>query len=805
MLVSHENVISNGGVYDFTAPTYRQDHWPTLYQKDNLKLMLDAAEVKLKEGVKALTDNGVIRKSLKNLYKNGTYEEWQLYEKEGQLNSVQTIINNMDDYHVDLQHETLIPLAKDNKHFKRISTLYDIRNGRRDDAVYYDYLRNIASTIQRNNMAAELVKAINLVHKSKRIPKSEKGDIINYTVNLFKVPFHSSTVKGFWGESDETFSKKIKTTFGTFAMKYTPNYVTSLLKTIGSTLTFKYLAGFTSPLTNLSGAFQNINDYGRKSFMNALNFYIKNIGIFGTSSTHKGTGLLELITMSGITEFSDFFSRSMVKGITKVQLEQDIHMHLLRAMTKFHKNYKKLGEEKATEIFQESASKILAQSNSYLKAEDIKILEKGRLEQRESILRQERRKTLANKLVQFAIEREYEFKTLTSDPNANEYLEKRHYLKQGAGKMYYGLMRIFSIGGKVSMSNTEKFVRTISFIIGIQRAYDAGLLERKENWWEYTNKKDKERAITIGREFSYFSNFGMSTQAVGSYNYNGLGNLVGKFKYWSQQKAGRDLRIFKEAYRSLKSMDKIEGLHKPWIQKIMSKAMADKIPVVNLPGIGPVDVKRWGSMFDPGAVAKLIYQILPVSIPGRKYQQKLRKENSRVAALRTFMTTQVLMTFIWDVALGGPLRFAHHIPYIGPRIQWVRSKMYGGSLGGQMKNTTSDVASLMLMPFTLLSRWAVMMAFGGLDDDDDDIEKMEKTFTYYLRNIPFVGYLPAIAFDHIMAIMYLATNHNDQFTKKFINATSGYPYIGTGTLPGSKAYKKMQKAIIEEGFGTPGY
>ena len=87
------------------------------------------------------------------------------------------------------------------------------------------------------------------------------------------------------------------------------------------------------------------------------------------------------------------------------------------------------------------------------------------------------------------------------------------------------------------MSNAEKYIRTISFIIGVQRAHDSGLLNREENWWEYTDKLDIEKAIQIGKEYTYFTNFGMSTQAVGPYNYNGVGNLVCKFRYWSQQKA----------------------------------------------------------------------------------------------------------------------------------------------------------------------------------------------------------------------------------------------------------------------------
>lgn len=748
-LISSEQIISNGGVYDFEAPVMRENHWPTLYHKENLKSMLDQLKPKLEEVIERLGKEGVELKPIwalrekeeyydeENMIVNtksiGTEKEWDLYNAVGQLNSVKSIQQNMDSYHIDLTNNTLIPLAKDNKHFKRLSSAYDIRNGRRDDGVFYDYLHNIMSSIQRNHMSAGLVKAIRLAQTSKRLPDSERQAIIDYSINLFKVPFFSTTVEGMFGISDESITKRINGMIGGYVRHYSPEIVTRFFSRMASFLTFKYLGGFMTPLTNLSGIFANVNDRGRRHTYRAIMRYM---------NSDSRDGIQKLIRLSGIAEFSDFFSKSMVNGIVGTQLEQDVSLELLRLMTKYHLDVKKFGQEKSEQMFIESAVDVLSNSQSYLKAEELEILDLSAIEGRVENVKLDAKQAVANKLVQFSINKEFEFKKVIGHKG----LVKTYIARPGA-KGYTQLIKALTLNGWATMSNTEKFIRGISFVLGIQRAYDAGLLNQKEKWWEYSNKDDIEKAIQIGKEFSYFSNYGMSTQAVGKFNYNGMGKLVGKFKYWSQQKAGRDIRIFKEAYRSVLETADIEKYDK---RNGFENAFASSKAI--------------------GRLLKLALRP-SVSLLGGKYQDRLRTTNPEVAALRTFLTTQVLMTMMWDMALGGPLRFL-------PTPKWASQFLYKSGLGNQVRNLTSDMASLMTLPLTMFLRAQLF----GLRIEEEDDEDKARTAAYYARRIPFMGYVPTAMFESMLGVLLVASEEAEAGSKRIVNSVGG-TWIGAGTLP----------------------
>lgn len=774
-LVSQENVIANGGAYDLEAPTYRQDHFPTLYQKDDLRLMMENLADVLEVEVKALEDAGVQYKTLAQLYKgerNGTTteEEWHLYNKSGQLTSAQAIVDNMDNYQVDLTHNTLIPLASDNKHFKRLSNAFDIRMGRRDNGVYFDYLKNTMSTIQRNYAVADLIKGLRLINDSKRLPEDEKESLINYSTNLFKVPFHSSTIKGFMGLSDESISKiiRIPGRLIKWVNTFTPSYVTSMFKYMASGTSALFLGGFMSPMTNLTGQFQNVNDYGRKMMKRASDTY----------KNHEDE-INNLLTISGLLEFGDFFGQSMINGITGVQLSQDAHSFILEEQFKYHSRVMRgVSEEKAEKKFLDAVSFILSQSKSFLNPEDVKIISKQRAKARKKQLKLDSRLTAAQKLLQFSIERNWEYRKILRAPGFKGAVGwGKRTAGSGVFNFYTNIMKFLtSLPGEKSpwksMSNAEKYIRTISFIIGVQRAHDSGLLNREENWWEYTDKLDIEKAIQIGKEYTYFTNFGMSTQAVGPYNYNGVGNLVGKFRYWSQQKAGRDIRIFRDAYRSLKSEEKIEGRGRDRWYKFKNfdvKAIVNLITKIANP-------KGWSFYTGVG-----------------KYQETLRKTHPEVAALRTFLTTQVFMTFLWDVLLGGPLRIASHVPYLGAPIKLMRQGLWATGMGGQVKNFTSELASIMMFPLTLLAKVGV----NNMLDYEDDDEDIDRALTYYLRRIPFWGFLPSLGFDVILGTYYNFTSQNDHLVRdKVINSTK---VVRGGLLPGwSWLSDKISKGIYDK-------
>ena len=118
-------------------------------------------------------------------------------EKAGvRLEAAESILNKMDNYHMDAHHDFLMNFASDNKHFKRISNAYDIRNARTDDGVFYDYLKNMMGTIERNNLAATLLESLARLktdrgRKKPRHKPEEAKAIIDFAVNLHRTTYNS--------------------------------------------------------------------------------------------------------------------------------------------------------------------------------------------------------------------------------------------------------------------------------------------------------------------------------------------------------------------------------------------------------------------------------------------------------------------------------------------------------------------------------------------------------------------------------------------------------------------------------------
>ena len=104
------------------------------------------------------------------------------------------------------------------------------------------------------------------------------------------------------------------------------------------------------------------------------------------------------------------------------------------------------------------------------------------------------------------------------------------------------------------MSDTERYIRSISFIIGIQRGMENGtLVGPMDNILDTTNGDSELRlAIRAGKAHSNFINFMLSTQSMGNYGHGGFGKLWARFKTWSSQKFGHDTRLFHWAYLQFK-------------------------------------------------------------------------------------------------------------------------------------------------------------------------------------------------------------------------------------------------------------
>ena len=203
---------------------------------------------------------------------------------------------------------------------------------------------------------------------------------------------------------------------------------------------------------------------------------------------------------------------------------------------------------------------------------------------------------------------------------------------------------------------------------------------------------------------------------------------MGKFKYWSQQKFGSDVRVFKEAYTSLKSLEKIES-----------------------------------NSFDVKAVLKTMGMMFTKT-------KTLRVTNPDVAHLKSFILTQGLLTVLVDIATLSPAL---------PAIRW---GLYNFSGSKTLRGFTSDLVSLMLMPFMV----AGMFLSGNLDEE----EEYERTLKYYMRKT-FFGFVPMWAFDNIVWMLSLFAGSVDRAIDGAIDA-SGVFRGGQIVNPGNLVNEKLK-------------
>ena len=730
-VIQNEFVIVNGSKVE-----KRKNHWPGQFNEDLFKPMLDQLIMQFDNTIEALNE----------LYDNKEDNDGNKFSSEelshlrktiriynSKLNYANVISKKLDGYPVDIVHNNIAALVNDNKFFKRITGAYDRRQSRTDGAVYYDYLRNMSGTVERNILISKLIKSI-VMSKNKNSAKMHKI-VSESAINLFKLPFHGTDVyrKGFLNRiiptpnTVEGVNKLLNRIPG---REKTSMQLNKTYRAISSYLSGTYLSGLGTTIQNMGDALRNIiytsfdevkyanGQLGDKAIINKIN---------------------SVIESSGIIEFSDFFSRSMVNGVVDRQVEATVADGILKAMMDFHNNNRnatKGQKNRNLKKFKETVLMYLQKSESIFKPEDFlkPHLSKEQIKRRRKEVKQNKRIMFTNRLVQFAIEKDYVF---------IDAIKKRpwsKYSKMAVTAAVEAYKQVTTLGPfKITVSSTERYIRSLSFIIGLNRAQNAGLMRQDMPWYEFTEAKDLNEAIRIGRNYQEKVNFGLSTQAVGEYFYNGWGMLQGKFKYWSNQKFGADVRLFSEAYASMKSIGKIES-----------------------------------NAFDLNAVGKLLKTI--VTTKG----STLRTAAPEIAALKKFMVSQLPLTIVMDVVtLGLFPGFA--------AVKWARQILYMTSGSKALRGFTSDLVSLSLAPIMILG----LLASGNMEDE----EELEQTIKYYMRKT-FFGFVPMWAFDNIVGLLQVISGSTKRGLDNLIDASSA---IRGGNLPwNTLVINPAAKAITKE-------
>ena len=739
--VNDEIIIANGGKIDNDEVRLIDEHnnyFPVTYNRDRFPDILDLTIKKLDAQIEAIA--GRLKEGK---MPDGTpMAQWQKAELTkryksfvGQLNHAKMVKDKLKGMHIDAASQTDIPFgfAQDNKYFKSVSNAYDIRQMRVDSHVFYDYLKVQMSAIQRNKMAAQLVRAF---RQSQAKNTLEMHNVVsNAMVNFYKVLFHTPDIEG-------PFSKGfLKGALGSVenlnntlnkmrpGRNKSPEQTQRTLRIISGWLTGWYLGGVGTVIQNKLDKYRNIIDHGYIDYRKAVDL-LKN--------TNRKEGINRIIRLSGITEFSDFFSQSMVNGIVGARLEQEVSMGIIKASIDYHYKITKGTDKRVAEKeFRATIQEYLNESTSIVKAEDIEIMSKKDAKESKYDLRQRIRMAKVNRLVEHAIRHEYVYHDMLKKGSWSKFFAYPKKLAGEAVRVYNDFLN--SQGW--TMDATEQYIRSISFIIGVERAVSSGLVNIDVPWYELNvdrkimdingterdmteterrkEEEDIQKIIDIGRDYSYFTNFALSTQGVGQNYWGGIGNLWGKFNYWSNQKMGRDSRIIKEAYIANKDIKDIQS-----------------------------------DTFSYKAVGKTLKQVFT--------QRNARTTAPQVAALRNFLIIQGPTTLIWDIASVS-------IPAIG----MVRALAFMSGVTRSTRGFTSDILSLMFIPLILGLKL-------GLGEDDDD-ERWDKTLKHYTRKLWF-GFVPTWGFETVISLLSALSGENKRANEDLINQFR--PFIGGSTALG---------------------
>ena len=809
--VTDDLVIMNGGSVSPDEVEFRKNYWPTIYNFDVFRQMIQGM---LKDFTIGRDKTAAQIRKIK-ISKQGDWInilmklEKQYKHLDAKIESAEIILNNMDDYHMDNNTGNIMHFSADNKHFKRISNAYDIRSSRLDKGVFYDYLKKMMGAVEKNNLNLTLLQVLKRLKaerslKKPRISPMEEKAIIEAAVNYHGTTYSSLKMTGILGDM-ESFTRRVKWwrflnpfniigTASDFYKKWkygddynihiSPEMQSRYLKTSLSTLSGLFLQSFGSVITNTTGAHQNIIRKGWKATHNAYKVM--------TNKKYR-EGVKRIVQQSGITEFSDFFSKAMINGILEMQLEGQIADGMLAEMILYHnrigtwevdtdgditgtkgKRFKH-NKETSRKVFNKAVVDYLSQSDLWLSAEKLEIRSRGRVLAQQKEARSRMKLYAANKLIQFAINNEYAMKPALKNPTFKQWA--KYYATLPLGKAALGTAQIFQYFENdripLTMAKGEALIRTLSFVLGAELAWKSGSpgLRNDIHWSEYQDEEAIDKIIQIGREYSYEINFGMSIQDVAQFQF-GPAQVLGKFKYWNQQKAEADIDILKEAFMYFEKLDEEKLLEPGNLEGIQIKGVAQGI-------------KKMMKLF--------AYTINPVS--GLRVDRLARQE---LAAYRYMVISNGLTSFLYQTFLLNPITF----PVTwgkGAKTAYTGIRAFGWKTGLSHQLRNFAVTDVMKMITFLPAMGARKWIFGQFMDDDE-FEDKEEFWAHFLQMFPFAGYGITWTYDTAIMFISLMMDEEEMFVEKAsrsLSVKTGNPQLGPpGIAPmGARQVSKLREGI----------
>ncbi len=596
------------------------------------------------------------------------------------------------------------------KHFKSYTGALDIRNMRTDKGVYYDYLRYNYSQIERNKAAAQLIKHMNM---------TDNNAVWDYLIDHYNVPYNGKNTKtklGFFDlDPHGRISKIMSVDKLDRATRMGSAFLTSAL-----------LGKYTTGLTNTTAAFQNIYKHSLDDLKDAapIAAYLSDVFFWdkGTDEYTKDelNALKNILSRSGIVDMSNFFGEAMVDKISENMLEQEVHQRILNLMTKYIV-LSNNNPAKATELQIELNNEIRAildKSNKFTESFKPKISldptasaeQLNQIKKSSELNKQRKADSISQAFVQYAINKSLPiFNHLQSSDEVSKLGGLKLFGKKTALVTYGSLSKILQ---KFSMGSTERFVRTIPFIIGLKKAIRDGKLPQKRGFHQYT-PKEVETAINIGKLYSDKANYSLSTTGLGAAFRGPFARITGKLVGWSNQKFQDDAKLINQLYNSYASVDILDQGNKD--KKAILKVMKDMYILPTAAVVGGLA----GATVSLGTVG-----IFLGLVAGGKYLYNTRVKNETDYAKREaqkFLLMQGLTTLATDLLFFGATR----------AFSAFKGLMYGSPGGVAVQRVaggfSSDLLSLAYAPLLL----GMQFIMAG-----DDEEMVANKLRYYLRRLP---------------------------------------------------------------------
>ena len=693
---------------------HKRNHFPAVYSPIRLPMIFEKQIKTILKDIENGIDPALMQMEAQGL-KNKTY--FELKAKKKSLLEIADrytdMLNRQDEITIDYMAEgESIPFIRHQVHMKKLSNTIHPLHMRADSGSYQASLKRSMSAIERNYLIATTIE---------QMGRAKSDTIRDMILNYFKVPFGFTDVKAKIGPFN-LGTQDIVRQLGRLNIKIDPSVAQEWFRIISSGISGQYLSGMGTTLQNMTAIQQNIIDWGTKSLSEGLAAY-----------KEDKEGWRDFIQRSGVIEFRDFFNKTLTSDYIHDTIELDTHNKILGEIIRYYAMKRSMKKNKKLrgvyskaksikdleEILEKQIEEIIAASPNYMKWELKNMIpEEQRVINRKNIVKRRRIKGFAQKYVNWAITKEWEFSPVMENVSVKNFIPKM--IKSGPGQIFKFVSdKVNEIG--LTMSAGEEWIRTISFVIGVNKAFDAGLIKRQPV--KDLKGEDLILAMEFGRLYSRAANFGLTPQDAPNMFHSPFGGgIIGKFKIWSVQKFAKDWKMFQTGLDAMLDYE-------------------DIIATIEDPHVR----QTWRIWF------KKVHQFQKEArrefYRGGKLRYFTSKEtrmaNHEFAQLRDFLLLQGPITLLMDLILFGPVG--------GSVVRYALRKFGLQSVGGMR----SDLLGLMLLPLTILLR--------SLLDDED-----ESTTRWAMSNIlrhSFVGLGVQKPFDILWSIMAGAINGDSEDLK----------------------------------------